>query len=412
MSWLDRIQQDLIIVTGDGQQYIPLYFNASVSKSKEFNLSKYEFVGVSGSLVQRALPMGVVYDIEIMFTGANNLDTSDAFNKSADDPKAWQINHPIYGGLTVQPLSLKFDNSVFNVTTITGSVVETILTTKLTPVVSTPDKITSDASTSNIQQANTFATDVPSPKVSDISLLKANINNLFNSIKAQIIDATDAENYFNAYNQVNGLLNSTVFDTLTLIGTVEAMIALPATFADTVVNRLAMLQTQLDEIGSGLTSILTPSEKRIYENNAGTLISSLCVASITNIASTDYQTRNDVLNTIALIISEYNNYLNNLCNIQTANGGTITSYLPNPDCLILLDSLIYYTVNSLFDIANTAKQERVYTLPSDSNVIQVASKLYGLLLDDSTITTLIANNNIVGYEIMQLQKGRNIIYYV
>ena len=412
MSWIDKIQKDLVITTGDGKTYTPLYFNASVSKQKDFNISKFEFPHVKGSLVIRRQPMGVQYDIEIMFQGANNLDVSDEFSDSADDPNAWGIFHPIYGEMVVQPIGLKFDNSAFNVTTITGTIIETIDSSALIPASSAPDKVASKATTTNVKLAATYSTDIPSPTVSDITGIRNNINTFFNSIKAKISVTSDYEQIFNTYNQINGLLNNTVFDSLSLIGQVQDMIMLPAAFTDTVIHRLAMLQAQIDLINAGILSTLLPSQKKLYENNMGALMCALCVTTSTGIDPTDYQTRIDVLAVISQVIDNYNTYLQTLCDLQTLTGGELDSYIPDPDALIALDNLVYFTINNLFTIANSAKQQRTYTLTEDSNVILVAFKLYGLLPDDSTITTLIANNNICGYELQKLNKGRELIYYV
>jgi len=411
-SWLEKIKQDLVIVTGDGQRYTPLYLNASANKSKEFNVSKFEFIDLKGSLIDRRLPMGVQYDIEIIFQGATNVDDGEKFFKSADNPAAWQINHPQYGGIVVQPLGLKSDNSGLNTTVITGTIIETIGTAQLAPALSPPDVVTSKAAISNAQLAKTYAANQPTPSTTSISALRTNLASSFNSINTTIADAEDYNQYFNAFNQCNGLLNATVFATETAIGTLQAMIMLPVGFNDTIVNRMAMFGKQLDALSDDIIDLVLTGEKQGYENNAGALIAGICSASVTNITSTDYLTRNDVVAAIALIIQKYNGYLDNLCGMQTHDGGSPDSYIPNPDGLSLLDSLLYYTVGSLYGIAASAKQQRTYILPYDSNVILVANKLYGILPDDSTIKTIISNNNIVGYELFKLQQGRQIIYYV
>ena len=92
-----------------------------VSMAVEFN-----FPGVSGSLVSRRLPKGRRYALELYFQGEDNTTIADAFETSADDPRPWTLSHPLYGQLTVQPLSLSFDNSKMNSTRVTGTVVETI----------------------------------------------------------------------------------------------------------------------------------------------------------------------------------------------------------------------------------------------------------------------------------------------
>lgn len=419
-SWLDKVQTDYVIVTGDGVSYTPQYFIASVNRSKDYNVSKYEFVGISGSFVDRRLPMGIEYDIEILFQGANNLDNAQAFYLSADNRKAWMVTHPQYGTLYVQPMGLKQNNGEYNLTRITGTIIETLHKKAVSaPVTAPADKITADAATTNTALATTYANNVPDVKTIDLKSITASVNAWFAKIKNSITNAVDYQAYINDYNAVNTLVNNTVFDSLTLIGTVQAMISAPATFADTVVNRIGMLQAQLDETGAALAvalldtvNVLTPGQKKLYENNGGSFIAALCVASVTNITTSDYNSRADVTAIIQILIAEYNSYLKNLDACQTLNGAEPNSYIPNPDALIELDSLLNFTLGNLFDIANSAKQQRTYMLTQDSNIILLANKLLVLVDDDSTIDNLIQWNNICGYQLFQIKKGTEIIYYV
>jgi hypothetical protein len=66
----------------------------------------------------------------------------------------------------------------------------------------------------------------------------------------------------------------------------------------------------------------------------------------------------------------------------------------------------------LFEIAISAQQERSILCDSDTNVILLAHRFYGLLLDDSTIQRVMDNNSIGISEILDIKKGRKILYYV
>lgn len=418
-DWLQKEQTQFVIITGDGTAYLPDYMTATVSKELEFNISKFEFVGIDGSLVVRKEAMGIAYDIEMIFQGANHLDTSDAFLASSKNKEAWQISHPMYGGLTVQPLTIKFDNGVSNITTIKAQVIETILSGKTTPVLSPPDKINNDALQANQTLAATYVNDVPEEDVSSLQALAKNINGVYNSIQGSIADVgSQIQDYKNIYNQAITVLNNVTSDALNIISSVQALIVAPALFIDSVIKKIASFETMLTVLNQNITAIANayiniPKEiKKLFENNGGSAVSGICIASVTNLTSADYNSRKDVLNVMQSIIGVYNNYLTMLDSLQTATGGELNSYIPNPDALFLLDGLVNYTIISLFDIANNAKQERYYALPEDSNVILVAYLLYDLEQDDSTIDYLISTNNIVGYELLALQKGRQLVYYV
>lgn len=405
MSWIERINTDFKITTGDTAQYFPKWLNAN--KSVEYNTAEFNFKGVSGSLVSRRLPKGRRYNIEIIFDGADCFDTSDAFDKSAANSKAWTISHPVYGQIVVQPLGLSFDNSVYNITKITGQIVETIGTQALNTGVSAPDIVIASATASKQLFAETFAAEVPTPLVATTQVLRTNNDGLFNSIKDLVSDATDFTALTNIYNQANNALNSDINDVVSTISLVQDVAFAPVYFVGKVAKRLAFLQLQFESILASLG--ITPQKKAAYENNAAACVQAMCAASMTN---TDYITRNDVLDAVGVILGTYNQYVTNLDALQTDTGGEITSYVPNANAMFTLSDLVNYTVASLFDVAASAKQQRTMYVKEDTNLILLAYSLYGLIPDDSTIDALKADNSIGLNELLEIKKDRKIIYYV
>ena len=104
MSWIDKLANDLIITTGDGRPYYPLW--KKPSKSIAFNYSEFTFPNLSGSLVDRGTPMGRRFPLEIYFVGENNIEDSSDFESSANDKRPWRIEHPYYGLIFVQPTEI------------------------------------------------------------------------------------------------------------------------------------------------------------------------------------------------------------------------------------------------------------------------------------------------------------------
>jgi hypothetical protein len=69
-------------------------------------------------------------------------------------------------------------------------------------------------------------------------------------------------------------------------------------------------------------------------------------------------------------------------------------------------------LSQLFVIAVGAQQQRRYVLSVDSNPIILSHRFYGPSEDDSNLDRFISQNNIGINEILQLKKGREVIYYV
>ena len=70
-------------------------------------------------MVDRKKPQSGKFPLVFWFQGEDNIDQADDFENSADDPRAWEVNHPFYGLIKGQPISIKRDDSSLNITEVT-----------------------------------------------------------------------------------------------------------------------------------------------------------------------------------------------------------------------------------------------------------------------------------------------------
>jgi len=413
MSWLDRITKNLIIKPGDGKSYTPNWLNAV--KQKDYNVAEFEFPEVEGTLVYRSKPKAARYNLELYFQGEDHLDIARAFEQSSDDPRPWKLTHPFYGLIIVQPLGLNFDNTKYNVSKVSCTVVETITEQFPKGSVDPVDKIKFDKASLDVKVADFFATKFPTPTIETVNQLTNNVKQSYNLTIPTISFDIDASEYFNKYNTaLSGILNITGEVSLAMT-VVSDFYNAPIAFAQSVKSRIDGLTNQFLALRTNITTLfnnssplLTPAYITTYEVNAGSIISSIATSSVTNM---DYVSRADVIAIIEAILTAYNTFIKDLDSFQTANGGSTTSYIPNGQTMSDLNDLINFTVSSLFVVALNSKQERSLYLESDSNIILLAHRLYGLQPDDNTIDTLIKNNNIGLNELLVIKKDRRIIWY-
>lgn len=415
MSWITKIQQAFIIRTGGGQLFYPDWLNATYLVN--YKIAEFDFVDVKGTFVYRGQPKGRVYDIEIYFKGENCLEISDRFKTAADNPNAWTISHPMYGELLVQPATLRFDNTKYNVTKITGVLLETLGKPATIAVNQAAEIEALQQNVSTITNAE-YAEEVPLMPVSNLQRLQMHIDRIYTQVSVKIANVQSVvDTYTGLYNDANAVLNTGIYATTDIVEQAGYLFAAPYAFTNTVRARIEMFQLQFAILAGDVTSILglyntrTRSLKRLYENNMAISIAGMCRATVTNVTN-DYTYRPAVLQVVQDIITAYNGYVDNLCSLQTANGGEIDSYVPDADTLNAVKKLVYMTTAYLYDVSGDAKQERFYTVPYDTNLIDVAWKLYGLNKQDTTLYTLIETNNITLSEHLQLKQGREIIYYV
>lgn len=125
----------------------------------------------------------------------------------------------------------------------------------------------------------------------------------------------------------------------------------------------------------------------------------------------EYKNSKNILDVIDSLLGASVAFYEDLDLIQSDNGGDTNSFIPDPFAIINLNFLINTVVSNLFGIAFTAKKEFSLILDSDTNVINLTHKLYTLDIADENIDELIENNNWGLDDLLQLKKGKKVIYY-
>ena len=401
MSWINDIENVVFtIITGDGKEWAPKWKNAV--KDIDYNTSVFEFVNIEGSLALRQKPKGRKFDLEFYFDGEDAVDKGNNFEYSSRDSRAWTVKHPFYGNIICQPLSLKQDNTVLNVSKFSVPVIETISTSYPKGTIVIEDEITSQSNAVNESQAQAFE---DSKELNKVELIKniEQLDTLYSSLfksgeelkefKAKVADAVIE-------------ITNTVATGVGIARSVQAVINYPSTIIQTIESRFNVLKESLQGIMDSFTG-----SKNQFELLAGGIIASMQITSSTNITD-DYSTKKFVFDQQNRLSVEFNKYLLFLDNLQTERADSNDSYTPNYRSISALSSLVSLSIANLYEIAFLAKQEREYILESDSNLILLTHKYYGLDPDDVNIDKFVKTNNIGLNEILNIRKGRKIVYYV
>lgn len=409
MSWEQNIESVYKITTGEGSIFEVLW--KSASKSYEFNISQFEFIGVQGTLVNRREVKGRTFPIEFYLQGANHLNTARRFEKASFDKRPWKIDHPLYGALTVQPLSLNFDNNEsVNYTKINGAVMETIANKRIQTQRDPIDTIEELHTKTLNDSALAFSVEaVPVP--SDMSL---NNQTIYNLAEPKISLQSEFESYFNAFNDAETAINTATAEPLAAVRTMQSVIEAPARFVIDVDTRVDMMVGQCETLMTSMVGIITngvPSlaQKALFENNVLSILSSLALAASLPLPN-NYKKSSSIINVIQKVIDTYNQYIDILGQLQSGSGANPGDYNPSAEAQTVLNEIINYTISNLFDIAMNAKQERSFTLDEDNNAIILAHRFYGI--SEENALQFIDENNIGLSEILGLKKGRVIKYFI
>jgi len=410
MSWIEKIKDQIVIITGDQREYRPQWLNAN--KAISYNVASFDFIDTDGSLVKRRRPKGAKFKLEIWFQGDDHLDIARDFEASAADPRTWVIRHPFYGDLKVHPTDLLFDNSKYNTSKITGNILETIDDTN--PQISTvpEEKIIQDKEDLDVVTADAFVNNNPEPTVSDANAMNSVVESLDSSTDKIITNDEESETFRNLVTKAKSDIINATGEPLAAIRSMQEVINFPARITQSVDSRLRTLVNEFDALVDAVLVLTKRSDKFLFENNAGGKITAITVAIATPLSPDDYGNKPKVLEVIETLLNSYNKYIDTLDFLQTDDADELDSYIPDSDSMVLISNLVNFTLSNLFNIALNAKQERQVILEENSNLINLTHRFYGLDVADENIDEFILNNNVGINEHLLIKKGRLLRYYI
>jgi hypothetical protein len=406
MSWQDDIQNiQFEITTGDGKVWYPKLI-PNYEQDIEFNGNQYDFIDRAGTLFARRLPRGRSYPLEFAFTGGDNVKIGNAFELSSRDVRSWHIVHPFYGKLLVQPLSIKKINSGFDSTIIQCQVIETIVANQPKQVPDYKDLI------EQRQKDSQIATSVALTPLSGMLPIK-NVQtaiDITNKISKNVSKVSKLESEYSSYqtfykNALNELNNGTGI-THGYLTQIQGLIDMPSIVTSSIGARFQVLENTLAFLGENIAGMASIGYfEKLFYNLIGATVLQSCCTTLTLQNNGDFQTKSDVLLYVNKLRSNYEAFLKSLYSYEDA------SFSPDHDLMFSLHILIYETCFYLYQVMFTARQERTYYCPVDTNLILLAHRLYGSSSDEN-INTIKSTNKIGLSEILNIKKDRAILYYV
>lgn len=402
-SWKERLENiKFSITTGDGKVFYPIWKTAE--KSKDFNTSEYDFINVEGTFVDRKKPRGSRFPLVFYFQGEDNIDQCNVFEESANDNRIWTIEHPFYGVIKGQPTNLKRNDSNYNVTEVTVEFFESI--TDDYPLAKTSIV---DATKSKVDELNDVCLDQlvenASPQTSDIGQVKESV------IQSSAKFTPDTESFNSYKNTVKTAIKSAdnlVLDAENSLRDIQKVINEPAEFVGSVKDKINGYLESYKILKASVTNLF---DKYFFESQASSILAGMCLASV-NPSDDDYIVRDDIVLINELISDTYDDYVTTLDGLHVSIYDVDSSFTANPLIQSNLNTLILSTLNNLFLLSFDARQERLFELTEDSNLIILTHRFLGLDPDDANIESFRKINKIKNQELYKIPKGRVIKYFV
>lgn len=402
MSWKDKIENGVFkITTGDGKVYKPLFKTGE--SSIDFNVSSYNFINLEGTLVDRKQPQSGKYPLVFWFQGDDNIEQTEKLLKSAKDPRAWEVEHPLYGIINGQPLSIGRNDASLNITEIKVDFWESITVDFPDDEISVQDRI--QAKALDVQKAGIKSFAVFKPTAANISTMKLATNQTKGSF-AELAGDLKVK-YQNAHNTAVKAIDKVVSAQELAIAAVQELFTLPLFFDQPIFKKIKAFEASLVEL---VDSIQGKNDKYFYESQAATGISAVCQCAV-NPQEDDYISRAEIEKVADSILKMYADYLQVLDDNRVDQYEVEKTWNPNANLQAELSDLVIDTIANLQVLAFEAKQERVVYTEKDTNLIILTHRYLGLDANDENMERFRKINNIKNNELFLVRKGRKIKYF-
>lgn len=414
MAWNDRIRE-AAYTSPSGVRTVFGY--EDVSRSVEKKTTGFEFPDADGTYVQDLGHSGRRYPLRVIFWGDDYDQEADAFELALLERGTGRLEHPIYGTVDVVPfgsvkrrddLKTAANQAIVEVTfweTI-GLIYPSAQADPASAVLAAVDEYNAAAS-QQFEDATSLDTAV------ETATFKGDYQALLDSAQAGLQAVADAQDnvrqQFNAVvDSINQGIDILVAQPLTLAFQTTQLIQAPA-------RALTNIEARLDAYGNLATSLITgdgavaePGNDSRASNqfHANDLYaSSYVTGSVVSVVNNRFNTKAEALEAADTILEQFQDVTdwrdNNFESLAEVDTG---------EAYQKLQEAVALTAGFLVEISFTLKQERRIVLDRARTIIDLAAELYGSV--DDQLDFLINSNSLTGSEILELPKGREIVYYV
>lgn len=409
MTWLDRLQPEIILTSPSGQVFTASW--RGNSRTKEKRLGVFEYAKIPGAVIQRMGSGPVRYPLSFYFDGPNHdIIASNFFAACSDDSNSWSVNHPVHGLLTLDLMTITEENNPVesgNITLVTTEWIEAITIVTLQSVPQLEETIKDQSTVVKTKAAEQFFDKVvniynnvvafKNKVVSTINKVKAVINRVKQTVVAV------RSSIESVYRNITNTIQSAVLSVTSLAGEVQLLIDLPGQMVTDTVSRFTFYGELVDDMFSD--SVVDDMGSLALKE----LIATSCVIGVVQtVINAEITNREDALAYADIVSDTFIKVTDYLDAGQAALGSLAIdkqffsqSQSFNDTALLVAQTIQLLLIRS-YDLA-VAKR---FTLAHNRAPIEIAIT-EGVDLDE-----FISTNRLKGNEILLLPAGKEVVVYL
>ena len=414
MSWQERLKTGAY-VSPSGERIEFLY--EDVSRSFDKKTSAYDFPDASGTFVLDMGTTGRKYPIQAFFAGDDCDILADAFEDALAETGRGRLEHPIYGTVDVVPFGTVTRNDALK-TAANQSMVEVTFWETIPLIYPIPQTDpTSEVLDSVKELAGATAEEVAGGvdifSAEAIVGFKTKVSALLSGVRSVIGRVMEIKaQVLGKVAEVTALIDSIVTATVetaqeirdtivNVVTTIQDIAALPSQIIGGIKEKI----TEYKEMLSAVMEPLFPDDSESDFYGSETFVNTLVGGMIVSIVESEFNTQGDALEAaedVLEILETVTDWAENTAtSVGIVDTGTSYKQLQNSAAL---------TAGYLVEMSFSLKKERKVILTHARSIIDLAAELYGKV--DDVLDFFITSNDFSGSEILEIPKGREVLYYV
>ena len=406
MAWNDRIKE-AAYTSPSGVR--TLFDYEDVSREFDKKTTAFNFPDADGTYVQDLGKSGRRYPLRLFFWGSDYDLRAAAFEDSLGERGAGRLEHPVYGTVDVVPfgtITRRDDlKTAANQAVIELAFFETIGLVYPTQQSDPGSQVLQAVDEYNAAAAGDFADGLSTDTAGERVTLKNTFESLLGSVKSGLQTVADTQdNVRKQFNAVNDSINSSID---VLIGQPLNLAFQTSILVQAPARALGSITARLDAYGN-LANLIISGNQPANENNfrARDLTASGAVTgSVLSVVNNQFDRKTDALQAAEDVLAQFESVNtwkdDNLVGLDIVDTGAAYQRLQEAVAL---------TAGFLVEISFSLKQERRVVLDRARTIIDLSAELYGSV--DDQLDFLILSNGLSGSEILELPRGREIVYYV
>lgn len=408
MTWIDRLRE-AAYTSPSGERFLLQYENVSRSFAKK--TTGFEFPDADGTYVQDFGRSGRRYPLRLFFWGADHDLEADAFETALTEIGLGRLEHPRYGNVDVVPfgdITQRDDlKTAANQTVIEVTFWDTIGLAYPTAQADPASEVLTAVDEYNTVAAEEFNDTISLDSTVEQVTFKNQVLGLVDSVKAGLQAVADVQkavqDEFNAINDsINAGIDLLVGQPLALAFQVTQMIQAPARALASIQARLQAYRDLATALISGDgADVSNVNELRTNDLN----VSGYVTGSVISVINNQFVTKTEAITAAEEVLSQ----LDDVVAWRDAQFEALEE-IDNGATYQKLQEAVALTVGFLVEISFTLKTERRLILDRARTPIDLVAELYGTV--DSELDFFITSNDLSGSEILEIPKGREIVYYV